>query len=395
MFKKYTALIFLRRNNLEYYTRKSKKVLLQDLTEIKDMDIRDQQAFLREIRVFIEKNKIDPTKAVLVLSDEIIFNKAFTPETSEEDINRFVAKVPLEDEKKEVKKLKTNVKQIVLVVNKNLYHSVAYAFEKSGFKIVHILPKTVYDMKKVTIQTTDEVLKNKNLLKRSELAAYVAPSKSDGKSDDTTHVHETHESISSLHDSGADAGDEPKTSKLKYALAIPLVLILISLPVLTFMINTKKVSMETPKNFVNSVISKVKGGKEEELPPPLFVNEPESTQSAGVNEDEEEDTDIVMLEAGEISLLVLNATETVGLASRTTESLPTENFNIMSVGNAEDPSEVTVIRHLRSVPKDILESLRTTLAEGFETVELEKVEEFEDSYSEYQIVIIAGKELTE
>jgi hypothetical protein len=231
MFTKRTiGFIYLARSGFTYYTDLGTPITFTYPSEyVQELEIKNEDAFVKNVTDFITANKIVPASVLILLSPEMIYEKEFideqpkpvvslqeskdtnqqsqpidpskplqptepmTPKTTlashEErlrEISFFIESVPFEETASKVFRIDRGLR--VVVTNKRLFQTVRTAFSHLGFLVEAVVPMTMLGkefgtlvgmndelMKKILIRY--EVVKINNLLQDdpSALATPTAP----------------------------------------------------------------------------------------------------------------------------------------------------------------------------------------------------------------------------
>ncbi len=109
---------------------------------IKDLEIIDKDKLREQIELFLTEHKIQPTKAVVILSGDILFSKTVTVDLArqEKEIREFLDEVPF-DYKNLVCKIKKDSKNVsVVATNSGLYLTIKNILESKGWCIEIVVP---------------------------------------------------------------------------------------------------------------------------------------------------------------------------------------------------------------------------------------------------------------
>jgi hypothetical protein len=331
-FSQSPVVIFIKKNSLEFWINGTNKKL--DLpTEVVNLEIKDQENYKKLVNSFLTEATLKPQKAVLLLSNEVIFQKDF-PAGTERDvlIEKYLDNIPFEKEKIAKKSFITPQVTKVFVVNKNIYEVLLNLLEEMEWNIKAVIPAEVDSLDSSSVnKITSQKLKSLNFL------------------DD-----EISETL-------VESGNYSTWIFIIIGLLI-VVIFGLGLAVLTgFIKNPFEVpNVATPKAITETITSLA-------TPAPA-----ESSQSA----------------KEELRLQILNGSGVTGQAGFVKEQLEEIGFTNIETGNAEGSGDTeTVVAYLKTVSSEVLEELVEELEGIFVEVSRQEAEE-ED---EYDIIITTGQ----
>lgn len=111
---------------------------------IRDLEITSQTALETLIHAFVVNQKLTPTDLILVLSQEVYFEKDIGKcdgEEQEKLIQQFVDTVPFTTTSEKVFQIRGSCR--LVVINRTLYDAFKTAFEKEKFPVVAVVPELV------------------------------------------------------------------------------------------------------------------------------------------------------------------------------------------------------------------------------------------------------------
>lgn len=347
-FNKYPSAIYIKKNSLTFYTGDEEKNLELPVDIATDSDIINPQKYEKLVEDFIITEKIKKQQFILVLSEEIVFQKSVPPEDikiADERLADFVSMIPLEGEKLVKKSVQVEGSIQLFAVNKHLFEKIIEILEKLRFEVVAVVPLSLFssdnDFSKDTI---------KNIYKENELLK-----KANFLSDDSTH---------------GNAGQS------KMAFVVILFLIIVVLIMGTFLASAY---FKLPLPFLplerEAKLTKtaLKGS-----PAPI------GTESATLKDS----TQSATLEKEKLKITVLNGTGIAGQASKIKDLLIEIGLSKIETGNAEGANaEETVVVFLPTVANSVREEIISVLKEQFATVSAQE----EDVASGTDILITTGK----
>lgn len=161
-----TGIIYLQKDNFYFYSASVGKVIeFRFVPEIiKDLDVINSELLESLIKIFIQSNKIQMCDLIIVFADSASFVKDFISSVPQpvvpvinnavsvpnvvysatnDEVKYFIEHVPFDEVASEVFILTNGVK--AWATNKELYTSIAKAFEIQGFEIKGVLPGVVFE----------------------------------------------------------------------------------------------------------------------------------------------------------------------------------------------------------------------------------------------------------
>lgn len=111
---------------------------------LKDLNVSDLPTLSSQVKAFVEQNRLKPSDIVMVLNQDVYFEKIMGETMSVEMAQRvqdFLDAVPLSNPSSKV--FKVNGKYHAVVINRHLYDSVRLAFESVGFKVKAVVPEII------------------------------------------------------------------------------------------------------------------------------------------------------------------------------------------------------------------------------------------------------------
>ncbi len=114
---------------------------------VKNLELVDQTKLNEIIISFIAQVRLAKETAVILLSDEVVFEKQITRDTPEKEqqlIDNFLDKIPL-DKNHLMRKITPQGDSIfVFGANKNLLEAIRQSFENNGWHIKAIVPEAIF-----------------------------------------------------------------------------------------------------------------------------------------------------------------------------------------------------------------------------------------------------------
>lgn len=167
--------LYLKSTFLEFYTLNNLQARFRldfPVTVVKDQEIFDSKALDKLIYDFLNNFRLGKHSAVMLLSEEIIFQKVipltdFADEQHECD--KFLSEIPFEPLQLAVKTLKDDADFILYATNKHFFYPIVHILEKYGWRVQSVAPLTAFGSfgKEVSIQIEDvKMILNKIVLLR-------------------------------------------------------------------------------------------------------------------------------------------------------------------------------------------------------------------------------------
>ncbi len=153
--------LFLKRQSLDVFDRKGQKQHLDfPLEVVGNEEIKDLSRFETLLLEFFKQAGVKKNNGLLVLAEEILFQKQLTPPVENEAdlLQTFLDQVPFPNEALKYKIYRDKSKTLFVAVNKNLHEAVRNVLKKTNSSATAIIP--------VSLLTT---ITNKNDLQSSEV----------------------------------------------------------------------------------------------------------------------------------------------------------------------------------------------------------------------------------
>lgn len=145
--KKPVAVFYIEKNSAFFYGSNISVILKLDFPQdvFSDLEILDKEKLSGFLQAFIESNGILPANVMMLLSDQVTFEKDFLKapfeQVIEKQIQDFLDFVPFESVWSETLKLGKKIK--IVAVNREFCDLVKGVFEKQKFSIIGIVPVSV------------------------------------------------------------------------------------------------------------------------------------------------------------------------------------------------------------------------------------------------------------
>lgn len=366
MFSK-KLIIYLRRNSLEVYRENAEGYLGRlefTVDTAKDEEVINQAKFEETIFTFLNKLALKENKAIIVLSDDVLFQKTLPLSTGEEEqkqIDKFFEEVPFDPQKIAKKAIETKNAINLFATNRLLYESCANALSKLQKQTGAVVPAPMLGVTQgVQALTKEDINKigNSNLVDASNFLTQEAVPKA-------------------KNDSGEPAGLEPQAAELEaggqsssgsnFLLIAGVAFIIIGSTVAIFLY--KKPDLSTLK--LKSPFAKQNQVQTSPSPSP-----PESPQSESAVKKED------------LTVEILNGTGKSGQASQVKSSLEDIGFSKIETGNASNQGhEETLVDFSQKVPNEIRGEIVSKLEETFAKIKMNI-----DQNQNFDIIVTTGSE---
>lgn len=141
---------------------------------VKNQEIFDTKKLKTLIDEYLNNLPDKKQKALLVLGEDIIYEKKLSVETEdlEHQIEDFFNKVPFDNFKLIKKVIKEGNEVRLIAVNKELFESIGDVFEDKGWTILGVVPISIFGIESASALTQDEVsiiLKSSDKIQKGDL----------------------------------------------------------------------------------------------------------------------------------------------------------------------------------------------------------------------------------
>lgn len=173
-FENPSAILLLKSTSLDIYSKeKDSTETISFLEEtIKHLEVINKNKLSEEITSVIKGLK--PQKSVMLLSDEVIFQKTLEIfDSSKTDIEKeeFFDKIPFAPEKIARKEIQSEKTLYLFSTNKELYKSIVEIFAQAGWTVDIVAPVSVFpslsQKNEISQQELNEILDKKDILKKA------------------------------------------------------------------------------------------------------------------------------------------------------------------------------------------------------------------------------------
>lgn len=377
-FNSLNSVIYLKSKSLQIYTDKALLEIPFPSEIVKDQEIIDQKSLEELIIASISENKLSPKKSVLVLSDEVYYQKKLPKtdkEAEESETNKFLDKLPFERPNLSIKKITSATEIILFASSKPFYYPIVNLFLSLGWKIEGVVPVEIYGIgNKPNLEGEDVA----NILKNTGQSQAIVNFLSDEMMEDSDLIKE-----------------KKGGWKAKFIILLVLVLLL-GLGGLFFY--RTNLSHGNKLEYLSWVKRNLLGLNQNNVSPDLQTTlKEELAKEATTSSDATASATKESTTSGEITgefskknakVRILNGTGVEGQAGKARDKLLGLNFENIELDNAEGAdSSDTVVVYAPLVPKEIREDIEASLGEVFA-----KVSSQESSSLEVDILVTTGNE---
>ena len=366
MFSK-RLIIYLRRNSLEVYHEGAEGYLGRlEFTpdSAKDEEVIDESKFEELIATFLNKLALKENKALIVLSDDVLFQKTLPlsdDQTVQKQTDEFFGEVPFDVQKISTRAVQTKNAVNLFATNRLLYEACANALSKLQKETEAVVPATMLGITQGVQALTKEDLEkigNGDLVEASNFltGTEVPKAKTDSSAPQpqSTQQQEQNEQSSSGSNTLVIAG---------------VAFIIIGATVGLFLYkkpDLSKFNLKLPFTTQNQT--------QLTLSPSPSPQESAKDETATKKED--------------LSVQVLNGTGKSGQASQVKSLFENLGFSKIETGNASiQGHEDTLVDFSQKVPNEIRQGIVSKLEETFENIKMNV-----DQKQDFDIKVTTGKE---
>lgn len=324
-FNSYPASVYIKKKSLEFIVGNNRKSLEFPDDVTSNADIINPEKYEKLVEEFITTNNLKKQKVLLVLADEIIFDKTFPNEDLkilDDKINDFLDMVPIDPGKIAQKNIKSDKGIYFFAVNKDLFEKLVEVMERSGVEVLAAVPLTAFSEEKdLSVEIIKKIFDNKNLINESNLLS--------------------------------ENPDLDSNSSVKKFLFFAVFLIsAVSVGIYLFTNNYFKFSLPFFTQNLNQVQENIQAN-----PTPTESAKEEIASSSG------------FLDADQLKALVLNGTGIAGQAAKVKNVLEELGLSNIETGNVEGPSvKETTVAFSKNVSEDLQTQIISSLENDFASV---------------------------
>lgn len=339
------SLIFIQKNSLTFYTDGDENQLEFPDDTVSDSDIINPDKYGKLIQNFILENDIKSKKIILVLSDEIVFEKKIPQADVKmlEGASNFINMIPIDRNNILTKNVNLDNIIYMFAVNKRLFEGIISILKMFGTEVLAVVPLSIYSSDNILnpetiekIQTSDEITQKADLINGF---------------------------------SSKNRGFFKNKKMLIGLLGMVIVTVLGAGGILYY--------DKLPLPFIKTESKLIRAG--------VSVSPPPVASSSATPEDS---SPSASLTKEELKVSVLNGTNIAGQAGKIKSLLAEAGFTNIETGNAEGASAAkTVVIFSADVAIDDRSEIISLLGENFEEVSTQE----DSNLSEVDILITTGK----
>ncbi len=369
--KKSVGVIYLERNSLYFYGANIANIIKFEFPPqaVRDLDVVNKDLLSKQIGLFIDTNKIHPSRVMIILSPNIVFEKVFPlmeENKLEIEIQKYLDNIPFENVI--TKKYVVDKTTKIIVVNKLLYEIVKNAFEQKSFMVEAIAP---FSSLKINPQA-----KNNFSAETAKLIINKFDSlKQDGMSINQENPTQTNQKL--LNNKFLK---DPKNKRglILIFIFVLLVIVLVILFVLSGF-GKPPIALKTADNTPSQTNTNIQAPTPTNIPPSPTLIPSETPQVGTVSS---------QLLIKRLKINILNSSGVIKQADFLKERLIAKGFeNIITNNSQPTNSTKTLIIFLRSVPDDI----KKTITDEVKKINFD-VSVQENSNSDFDCTIVIGKQ---
>lgn len=151
------GIVYISKNKLTVYVQDSPTLFTLEFkpTYVRDLEIINEDELNKELKLFIETNKLPPSDIGLVLADSLLFEKKLTvpPADIEKEIKKYLEDIPFEDSSYQIVNVSGEID--IVVANALFYMLFITAFETLGFTVQGVIPAKVVSAQFASSDTID------------------------------------------------------------------------------------------------------------------------------------------------------------------------------------------------------------------------------------------------
>lgn len=366
LFNRPKLLFYLKSKSLELYYLDSDQIINIKLSPdiIRHLEIVNEDKFIQTVSQIIKHTGLEKEKAIIVLSDNIVFDKLVPGDESEETekiISRFYENIPLKEDLIAKKTVPIAGKLVLLATNRQLYKIIKDIAGEFNWEIKAVIPMVLFAKLDENIQLNpkqiQEILNSEDIFKEANFLE-----------EDLTHTIPV-------------VLEQKKSSKMTILLIIVFILSLIGL-IVYILISQKIIHLPPRLSFFNSKPNPVASI------PLKVVNQTVITATEASNSAAKtREATSSPQQKDEVNIHVLNGSGIAGEASIIKDKLIEKGFTNVITGNVER-SEATQSSIIYSNKVD--KSIKDEVSSIMESL-VPQIAKSEDNLTEFDILIILGK----
>ncbi|KKR78336.1 MAG: hypothetical protein UU23_C0001G0100 [Candidatus Curtissbacteria bacterium GW2011_GWA1_40_9] len=140
--------LLISKDNIQLYQDPENPIQL-DFTpdSVKHLEIINIDSFRQNLKQFFQRNNLSTNKIIIVLSDNILFEKEISSReinTQKTQTQNFVDEVPIEPEKRGTFTISQQNKELTIITNKQLYEVIIDILARQNVAVTHVVPSIFY-----------------------------------------------------------------------------------------------------------------------------------------------------------------------------------------------------------------------------------------------------------
>ncbi|MBI3486301.1 LytR C-terminal domain-containing protein [Candidatus Daviesbacteria bacterium] len=175
IFSSEKVIVYLKNKSIEFYKEGVGEKAWLEFPDniISDQEIKDQSSLEKLIFEFLEKTGLEKQQALIILSDELSFQKivpATDSENEQFEVKKFLEQIPFEAPTIATLLVRSDTQLDIFAANKNLFFGIKNILEKYGWQVVAVVPSAIYEnLSKDSLKPEEVVraLNDKKLIKKS------------------------------------------------------------------------------------------------------------------------------------------------------------------------------------------------------------------------------------
>lgn len=353
------GILYITRDRFDFYSPSLPGVIQCPLapTLIKDLEILNEQGLYIQIKSFIETHRIKPMQLLLVLSEDITFERDYIDRPDfdrNQAIQHFQDTLPFEEITMKLYKVDKGL--ILIGINRHLYEPVSQSFQKLGFVTEGIIPQII-TRRDTTMSNTLDIASAVMLLSKFDLYR-----------EDSVLTHQA-TPIEPEKKETYESEDTQKQSNSRLFLLVGVFILLIGL--LGYVYMQSQTPPPPPKNSTPPVAVTP---KEQLITMPTLTQVPIGSASA-----QKLDT---------LKIQIINASGTLGIDETVKNQISTLGFqNIETKSDTTTTSQNVILVFSKNVLTETRDRIYNLLKTTYPTIAIQ-----ETFSSQYDITVIIGKQ---
>lgn len=392
-FSKKSGILYIRRNKAQLYLLGSASSLEVDFDKavFENLEIKDKDAFESSLKEIIQKVGNKNISILIVLSGDIVFQKnlpkAFGGEIDQE-IKKFIDAIPIDNDRLDYRIMPIEQGVAVVAANSMIYNIARDAVESSGWEVEAIIPSAFFGVTSndITINVFAQIAKSKvsfgesDFMRKGEHGKIVP---------NPVSIMNKNKPVTSIKGPSTSAASSQEVKPLveksitgNKKTIVMVVLIVVLFGTAGFLL--KKYHF-TDKTKDNNVVT--------ENVPIETLNTSESPTDVKSNDVAPEvptEKEPVAMDKVDLRFNILNSTKVSGLAGKTKETLISDGYSNIVVGNSTDVLDNTQVILYKQIPEEYLEEISSGLKTTLGVSIIDVKEDFKEVYDFDIQITIAG-----